>query len=95
MKINLYATLRPIVGGKSVPIPEAIGMTVQQVLDELMRRYPALHKEIYAPDGTLYPHIHFFVNGRDAQFLEEGMNYIIQETDVINIFPAVGGGGYY
>jgi molybdopterin synthase sulfur carrier subunit len=92
MKINLFATLRPIVGGKGVLIPEAIGMTIQQVLDELMRRFPALHKEIYAPDGSIYPHIHFFVNGRDAQFLEDGMNHIIQETDVINIFPAVGGG---
>ena len=92
MKLNFYATLRPIVGGKSVNMPEAIGMTVEQVLDELMRRFPALHKELYAPDGSLYPHIHIFINGRDAQFLEEGMNYIIQEVDTINIFPAVGGG---
>ena len=92
MKLNFYATLRPIVGGKSVNMPEAIGMTVQQVLDELMHRFPPLRKELYAPDGTLYPHIHFFVNGRDAQFLEEGLNYIIQEMDTVNIFPAVGGG---
>ena len=92
MKLNFYATLRPIVGGKSVNMPEAIGMTVEQVLDELMRRFPALHKELYAPDGSLYPHIHFFINGRDVQFLEEGMNYNIQEVDTINIFPAVGGG---
>lgn len=92
MKINFYATLRPIVGGKSVFLPEAVGMTVQQLIDVLMSRFPALRKEIYAPDGTLYPHIHFFINGRDTQFLEEGFNYIIREADTINIFPAVGGG---
>jgi molybdopterin synthase sulfur carrier subunit len=92
MKINFYATLRSIVGGKSLYMPEVIGMTVQQLVDELMRRFPALHKEIYAPDGSLYPHIHFFINGRDVQFLEEGLNYIVREVDTINIFPAVGGG---
>lgn len=92
MKINFYATLRPIVGGKSIEFPEAVGLTVFQTLEALIARYPGLKEELYRSDGTLYPHIHFFINGRDAEFLEEGLNYVIQPADTINIFPPVGGG---
>jgi molybdopterin synthase sulfur carrier subunit len=92
MKINFYATLRPIVGGKTVVVPEAVGMSVQQTLEVLIARYPDLKRELFAPDGTLYPHVHFFVNGRDAQYLDGGLDYVIQADDVVNIFPAVGGG---
>jgi len=92
MKINFYATLRPIVGGKSIEFPEAAGLTVQQALEALIARYPGLKEELYRSDGTLYPHIHFFINGRDAEFLDGGLNYVIQPNDTINIFPPVGGG---
>lgn len=92
MKINFYATLRPIVGGKTVDFPEAAGKTVLQTIDALIARYPDLRQELFRSDGTLYPHIHFFVNGRDAEFLDDGLNYILQADDTINIFPPVGGG---
>jgi MoaD family protein len=92
MRINFYATLRQIVGGKTVEMPEAAGRSIWQVLEALIARYPALRRELFAPDGALYPHVHFFVNGRDAQYLEGGLDYIIQSTDTINIFPPVGGG---
>lgn len=92
MKINFYATLRPIVGGKTIEFPAAIGLTVRQTIDALIERYPDLKNELFRSDGTLYPHIHFFVNGRDAEFLEDGLEYVIQADDSINIFPPVGGG---
>ncbi len=92
MKINFYATLRPIVGGKSIEFPEAAGLTVRQALEALIARYPGLKEELYRSDGTLYPHIHFFINGRDAEFLDGGLDYVIQPNDTINIFPPVGGG---
>jgi molybdopterin synthase sulfur carrier subunit len=40
----------------------------------------------------LWPHVHVFVNGRDAPYLENGVQTIIKSTDTVNIFPAVGGG---
>lgn len=92
MKINFYATLRPIVGGKTVEMPEAAGMTVSQVLGVLITRFPALKKEMFQPDGTLWPHVHFFINGRDAQYMDGGLSYVVQLDDTINIFPPVGGG---
>ena len=92
MKIKFYATLRDVVGGSSVEMPEAVGQTVRQVLAELVTRYPGLKKELLDPDGNLYPHVHFFVNGRDAEFLDGAFEYVLKPEDTVNIFPAVGGG---
>jgi molybdopterin synthase sulfur carrier subunit len=40
----------------------------------------------------MFGHVHFFVNGRDIQFTENDFETRIRPEDVINIFPAVGGG---
>ena len=42
--------------------------------------------------GNLYSHVHIFVNGRDACYLEKEMDTVIQAEDTLNIFPPVGGG---
>jgi len=92
MRIKFHATLRDIVGGSTVEMPEAVGQTVRQALAGLVSRYPGLNKELLDRDGNLYPHVHFFVNGRDAQFLDSAFEYVLKVDDTVNIFPAVGGG---
>ncbi|MFN3741886.1 MAG: ubiquitin-like small modifier protein 1 [Anaerolineales bacterium] len=92
MRINFYATLREIVGGKTIELSLQDGMTIQTLLDALFERYPRLRQELMDEQGNLYPHVHVFVNGRDAPFLESGLQTPISEQDVISIFPAVGGG---
>ncbi len=89
---NFYATLRPIVGGKRVELPFDGGVTVQQVLDYLVERYPPLRNELLDEHGNLYRHVHIFVNGRDAPYLEQGMNTMLSASDVVDVFPAVAGG---
>lgn len=92
MKINFYATLRPIVGGKTIELPEAPGLRVLQLIETLVARYPGLKKELYKTETELWPHVHFFINGREARYLPEGLDYVIKPADTINIFPPVGGG---
>lgn len=92
MKVNFYATLRDVVGAKVVEFPLEHGVTAREVLKTIIARYPALKKELLREDGGLYGHVHFFVNGRDVQFLDEGMDTQIKPKDVITVFPAVGGG---
>lgn len=94
MKVNFYATLRPIVGQKTVEFPLSEGMTVQTLLDAVLDAYPAMRPEMVDENGQLYRHVHFFVNGRDAHFLTEGMDTVLKATDTINMFPAVGGGSW-
>ena len=92
MEVNFYATLRDIAGGKTVEIPIDHGVTVREVLDAIVTRFPAMKKELFREDGRMYGHVHFFVNGRDVQFTEDDYETRIMPEDVINVFPAVGGG---
>ena len=92
MKVNFYATLRDIAGGKVVEIPVDHGSTAKEVLDAIIAQFPAMKKELLNEDGRLYGHVHFFVNGRDVQFTKDDFETKIMPNDVINVFPAVGGG---
>jgi molybdopterin synthase sulfur carrier subunit len=92
MKVNFYATLRQVIGQKSVDFDLPSGITVQKLLDEMIRQFPALRYELLDGEGHLFSHVHIFVNGRDAPFLEKAMETEIQPEDVIGVFPAVGGG---
>lgn len=92
MKVSFYATLRDIAGGKMVEIPVDHGCTAQEVLDAIFASIPGMKKELLDEKGRLYGHVHFFVNGRDVQFLTDDLETKILNEDVISIFPAVGGG---
>jgi molybdopterin synthase sulfur carrier subunit len=92
MKVNFYATLRQIAGHKTEEFSLHNGMTVQDLLDEVLERYPDMRPELMDEEGNLYRHVHLFVNGRDAYYLDNGMETPLQANDKINMFPAVGGG---
>ena len=92
MKVNFYATLRPIVGGKTVDFPVQNGITAQELLNTIIEQYPAMRKELLDENGRLFGHVHFFINGRDVQFLENDLDTRIGPEDEVNVFPAVGGG---
>ena len=92
MRVDFYATLRDIVKGKSADLEFEHGVTARELLDAIVTRYPAMKKELLNPDGRLFGHVHFFVNGRDVQFLEDDLETKIMPGDVVKVFPAVGGG---
>lgn len=92
MKVSFYATLRQIVGAKTVEFPFPHAVTVRQLLDGMIERFPALRNELLNEQGELYQHVHIFVNGRDASFLEQGMDTILDPEATVGVFPAVGGG---
>jgi molybdopterin synthase sulfur carrier subunit len=92
MKVNFYATLRDLVKSKSVEFDLDHGATAKELLDAIVTRFPAMKKELLNVDGRLYGHVHFFINGRDVQFLEDDLETKIMPEDVVNVFPAVGGG---
>lgn len=92
MKVHFFATLRQIVGQKTVEIDLPENTTVQDFVEMVVTQYPPMRQELLDKNGNLYRHVHVFVNGRDAPFLENGMNTVIKPSDTLNIFPAVGGG---
>lgn len=92
MKVNFFATLRDIAGGKVVEFPLENGMTALKLLDTIVDKFPLMKKELLDANGKMYGHVHFFINGRDVQFLDDGFQTQITPDDVVNVFPAVGGG---
>jgi molybdopterin synthase sulfur carrier subunit len=92
MKINFFATLRQIVGQKTIEITLPEETTVRQMVDIVVTRFPSMRPELLDEEGNLWRHVHVFVNGRDAPYLENGMDTEVKPGDVVNIFPAVGGG---
>jgi molybdopterin synthase sulfur carrier subunit len=92
MKVNFFATLRDIAGGKSVEFELDQGVTAWELLEAIMVRFPPMRKELMNADGKMYGHVHFFINGRDVQFMDDQFQTKIMHEDTVNVFPAVGGG---
>ena len=92
MKVNFYATLRAIVGKKTVEFDLPVESSVNQLVQEIVRVYPDLRREILDGDGQLLHYIHIFINGRDAHYMADELETRIQEIDRVDIFPPVGGG---
>ncbi len=92
MKVNFYATLRPIVGKKTVELNLSVGTTAIQLVQMFVKDYPLMHKELLDANENFLPHMKFFINGREAVYLPDKFDTIIQPNDKVDIFPPVGGG---
>lgn len=92
MQVHFYATLRAIVGRKTVEFPYRPGMTLRQLVDEIVTAFPQLRRELLDDQGELYQHVHVLVNGRDTPYLENALDTPLQPNDSVSVFPAVGGG---
>ncbi len=92
MKVNFYATLRQIVGGKTIDFEITPAATIGSLIQAMVARYPDLRQALLGADGQLAPHVHVFVNGRDVFHLESQMDTVLNEDDSVGVFPAVGGG---
>ena len=90
--MNFYATLRETTGQKQVDFDLPEGTTVRQLLAAVVERYPVMREELFDKDGELYGHVHVFINGRDAPFLENALDTALSSRDLLDVFPAVAGG---
>lgn len=92
MKVNFYATLRPIVGQKTVELTLPHGTTAIQLVHMFVQDYPAMRRELLDEQGNFLVHMKFFINGREVVYLPEKFNTVILPSDKVDIFPPVGGG---
>jgi len=92
MHVDFYASLRQIIGTKTVDFPLPDGSTIGHLLEEVVSSYPAMRSELLDDEGQLHRHVHVIINGRNVPFLENGLYTILSPGDRISIFSAVGGG---
>jgi molybdopterin synthase sulfur carrier subunit len=91
VRVSFYATLRPIVGGRSVEVPLDAGATVRELVDALASRWPELSEQLFDEEGGLSRRVNVFVEGRDIRWLD-GVETPLQPGQKVDIFPPVAGG---
>ena len=92
MKINFYATLRDLVGGASLEVELEPGTTAQGLIDLVVTDHPSLKTELLDEDGQLHSYLKMFINGREVVYLEKQFQHVLAPTDIVDVFPPVGGG---
>ncbi|GAB4320788.1 MAG: hypothetical protein Kow0010_00810 [Dehalococcoidia bacterium] len=91
MQANFYATLRPIVGGKTVTFDLDGEATVRTLLLTAAERFPELAGLTWNEDGSLRDFLKIFVNGREIRHLQM-LDTPVPADAVVDIFPPVAGG---
>ena len=66
------------------------GATVQAVLEDLVKQYPALQSKLFN-EGKLRPHVNVLVNDEDIRYLDE-TDTAVADGNVVALIPAVAGG---
>lgn len=92
MVITLYATFRLLAETKTIHVDLPDGTTVQQLVDEVVERFPVLRSHWVDQQGEVYPHVHIFINGSEAQTLPDQLGTHLNSSDRIDFFPPVAGG---
>ena len=87
--IHVPAPLRECCAGASkLALPAA---SLRAVLEELERRYPALHRSVCDETGTVRRHVNLFVNTSHMRD-RNGLDTPLVPGDEVTILPAVSGG---
>ena len=91
MKVKVYATLRPIVGGRFAELPVEPGDTVLDLVQSMVARWPEL-EEMMLEDGDVSRRVHVFIDGRSSRHLPDRSATVLREGQEIDVSPAVAGG---
>jgi len=89
VKVIIPTPLRPYTENKD--LIEVEGKTINELLDNLAKRYPQLKRHLFAEDGKLRSFVNIYVNDEDIRYLN-GEKTSVKDGDVISIVPAIAGG---
>lgn len=90
MRVEFYGIYRPMVGAKTIEVEN--DLTLRQLLEMIVARYPQLRTELLDEGGQLYPWIPLYVNGRNPRLLADGLDRPIGATEVVSIFSPIASG---
>jgi sulfur-carrier protein len=90
VRVEFYGIYRPIVGGKSIEVEN--DLTLRQLLEMIVARYPLLRSELLDEAGQLYSWIPLYVNGRNPRLFADGLDRPVGTADVLSIFSPIASG---
>jgi MoaD family protein len=88
VRIHIPTPMRQHTEGKAVV--EASGTTVQTLLDDLGRKYPAVTQRLF-DNGRVRQFINLYLNDEDIRYLDS-LATAVKDGDELSIIPAVAGG---
>ena len=91
MKVKIYATLREMLGVKSIDMMLSEPTPVRRVLQSVVDGYPALRSKLWNSDGTLTGYVTVLLGGKSIEYLD-GLESMVEDSDTMSLFPPVGGG---
>lgn len=91
MQVRVYASLRDLVGAKTIDLEIPQQTDVRHVLRQAVAVHPQLAGKLWDPNEVLRSSIQVLVNGRSIQYLA-GLGTPVTPGDRVDLFPPVGGG---
>jgi sulfur-carrier protein len=93
MKITFrtFGAFAEAIGARETALDLPPGEQIGGLLDRLCGLHPPLRKDLFDAAGQIKPYLIILKNGRSVSSLQQ-LETVIDEGDVIALFPPVGGG---
>ena len=88
IRVHIPTPMRQHTDGQATV--EVTGATVQEVLDDLAKRFPAIVQRIFE-NGQVRRFVNVYLNDEDVRYLDN-MSTPVKDGDELSIIPAVAGG---
>jgi sulfur-carrier protein adenylyltransferase/sulfurtransferase len=88
-RVLIPTSLQQFAGGEDEL--EGTGGTVREVLDDVMKSYPDLKKQLYSDKGELRHFVNLYKGDTDTRALQ-GMDTPVGEDEELSIVPSIAGG---
>lgn len=90
-RFKFHGTLRDLVpaGELSIDGNRSVGRALSTIADQNNGLKEALYVD---SSGTLHEYFVVVLNGEQVEFLDDGLDTVLTEEDVVQVFPPVSGG---
>jgi len=90
VKLKILRPFQDVVGQEDLAI-DIQGSTLQNLIDDLVAKYPKLKEKMLDKNGNVDSFVNIFVNDKPT-FSNQESDVELQEGDEVLIFPAIAGG---
>ena len=88
IRVHIPTPMRQYTDGQA--IVEASGGTVQAVLEDVGRKFPAVTQRLFE-SGQVRRFVNVYLNDEDIRYLDS-LSTAVKDGDEVSIIPAVAGG---
>jgi molybdopterin synthase sulfur carrier subunit len=89
VKVRIPTPLRKLTQDQDTV--QASGKTIQDIVDDLERKYPGLKERLCDERGELRRFVNIYLNDEDIRFAQ-GKQTPVKDGDEISVIPAIAGG---